>query len=69
MILDGWTTLALGTPNIRCEYAITHNLAGASLTLPSLDHLIHRGHRLRFESKSWRLMEGANSIVRYASGN
>jgi DNA replication protein DnaC len=36
---------------------------------PLLDRLMHHGHLLKFEGKSWRLKEAAAHIAKRASSN
>jgi DNA replication protein DnaC len=42
-------------------------LGDAVVVTPLLDRLMHRGHLLKFEGKSWRLKEAAERVAKHAS--
>jgi DNA replication protein DnaC len=42
-------------------------LGDVVVVTPLLDRLMHHGHLLKFEGKSWRLKEAANRIAKHAS--
>lgn len=43
-------------------------LGDAVVVTPLLDRLMHRGHMLKFEGKSWRLKEAAERVAKHSSG-
>jgi DNA replication protein DnaC len=43
-------------------------LGDAVVVTPLLDRLMHRGHLLKFEGKSWRLKEAAERVAKRAAG-
>jgi DNA replication protein DnaC len=44
-------------------------LGDVVVVTPLLDRLMHHGHLLKFEGKSWRLKEAANRIAKHASAD
>ena len=61
-----------------CSTIITSNrpfddwaklLGDVVVVTPLLDRLMHHGHLLKFEGKSWRLKEAAARIAKHASSN
>jgi DNA replication protein DnaC len=44
-------------------------LGDVMVVAPLLDRLMHHGHLLKFEGKSWRLKEAANRIAKHASAH
>jgi len=44
-----------------------HLLGDAVVVTPLLDRLMHHGHRLKFEGKSWRLKEAAARVAKRAT--
>lgn len=44
-------------------------LGDAVVVTPLLDRLMHHGHLLKFEGKSWRLKEAANRVATHASSD
>lgn len=42
-------------------------LGDAVVVTPLLDRLMHRGHLLKFDSKSWRLKEAAERVAKRAT--
>ena len=51
--LDDWTRL----------------LGDVVVVTPLLDRLMHHGHLLKFEGKSWRLKEAAARVAKHTSSN
>ena len=43
-------------------------LGDAVVVTPLLDRLMHHGHLLKFDGKSWRLKEAAARVAKRASG-
>lgn len=44
-------------------------LGDVVVVTPLLDRLMHHGHLLKFEGKSWRLKEAASRVAKNASAN